>query len=80
MRHALTCCALVACDRGVDNSDCAIRCGADNACPHLSCVHTCCIDDDQRCFDPSRVLADDLRNYSLIPAEIVADRNSSISP
>lgn len=54
----MACCVLAACYPGVDNSDCGIRCGAENACPsNLSCVNTFCVDDGQRCVDPDLVLA-----------------------
>lgn len=72
MRFALACCALAACYPGVDNSDCAIRCGEDSACPsNLACVNSFCIDDGQRCVDPTLVLAYSFENVE--PAMVVDD-------
>jgi hypothetical protein len=56
----------------VDNSDCAIRCGEDSACPsNLACVNSFCIDDGQRCVDPTLVLAYSFENVE--PAMVVDD-------
>lgn len=55
---AAACVTLIACYPGVDNGDCAIRCGTEGECPsNLSCVSGFCVDDGQVCVDPGLVLA-----------------------
>jgi hypothetical protein len=59
------------CYPGVDNSDCAIRCGDDNACPsNLSCVDTFCIEEGQTCGPSGLVLA---YSFDVIEGGVVPD-------
>ncbi len=73
VKFGLAAALLAGCYPGVDNSDCAIRCGENNACPsNLSCVSSFCVDEGQTCFDPDLVLA---YSFDDIEDGMVVDRS-----